>query len=233
MVNMTKAIKINSKTILEALRSLYSESEWLFAGEVGLLGFQNQQRIDAFAVALWPSKKALRHSYEIKVSRQDFLNEIKNPQKRQFALDNSEQFWFAIADGIADKSEIPDEAGLLIYKNDKLIRAKNAPKRKVEPITQDMLLSIAKRMRTEAKRSYAADNTLPGYENVARLFSALSVTLPHKGVLQNETYLLLNKLRQKGHMKEALKLEKTLKDIYNRLEREEKNRIEDFIKKQG
>ena len=97
------SMKINSKTILESLRNIHPESEWLFAGEVGLLGFQNQQRIDAFAVALWPSKKAIRHSYEIKVSRQDFLNEIKNPQKRQFALDNSEQFWFAIADGIADK----------------------------------------------------------------------------------------------------------------------------------
>jgi hypothetical protein len=230
---MNKSIKINSKTILESLRNIHPESEWLFAGEVGLLGFQNQQRIDAFAVALWPSKKAIRHSYEIKVSRQDFLNEIKNPQKRQFALDNSEQFWFAIADGIADKSEIPDEAGLLIYKNDKLISVKNAPKRKVPPITTDMLLSIAKRMRTEAKRSYAANNDIPGCENIARLFSELSVIIPHKSVLQNETYLLLSKLRQKGHMKEALKLENTLKQIQTRIEKEEKNRIEELMKKQS
>ena len=40
-----------------------------------------EQRIDVWAMNLWPSKKFKRIAYEIKVSKSDFKREIEDPKK--------------------------------------------------------------------------------------------------------------------------------------------------------
>lgn len=68
-----------SDAILEALAARHPSGEWLFVSEVALPGGLSRRRIDAAAMAYWPSRKYVRHIYEIKVSRQDFRRELKAP----------------------------------------------------------------------------------------------------------------------------------------------------------
>ncbi len=75
-----------------------------------------EQRLDAFALNCWPSKKFLRIAFEVKVTRGDFLGEIKSPGKRAAALRMSNQFYFVTPEGLVDPSEIPPECGLIEIK---------------------------------------------------------------------------------------------------------------------
>lgn len=51
--------------------------------------------------------------YEIKVSRSDFLSDIRKEKWRGY-LPHCNRFYFAVAEGVATKQDIPEEAGLMI-----------------------------------------------------------------------------------------------------------------------
>lgn len=95
--------------IVSALRGRHPNDAWIFVTEVNTsTGYDSQhqngpggiRRIDAFALALWPSKDFYRIAYEIKVSRSDWLNEIKDPMKRAQAWYLSNEFWFVVPENI-------------------------------------------------------------------------------------------------------------------------------------
>lgn len=97
-----------SEHVLAALRRRYGDAdgEWLFYAEVW--------RIDAFALRCWQAGIGNRRmAFEVKTSRPDFLAEIRNPQKRQNALDISHVYYFATPKGLVDRTEIPPECGLI------------------------------------------------------------------------------------------------------------------------
>lgn len=106
-------------TALRALHYNYSygqtiREEWAFFEELRLgTGFTQEQRIDAFALALWPSKHWASYAYEVKASRTDFKSEIRKPAKRRAALRYSNLFWFVTPVGLVKPEEIPIEAGLI------------------------------------------------------------------------------------------------------------------------
>lgn len=54
-----------------------------------------------------------RVCYEVKVSRADFLCEMKQPLKRRIGLRYSNEFYFVTPAGLLNTSEIPIECGLV------------------------------------------------------------------------------------------------------------------------
>lgn len=72
-----------------------------------------ESRIDLLAVSLWPSTGEGVIAYEVKVSRSDFLSEIKKPSKRRPAMRYSNQFFFAAPAGLVKPTEIPYDCGLI------------------------------------------------------------------------------------------------------------------------
>lgn len=121
--------------IINALRTRHPSNEWIFTTEVNTsTGFNTPhhdgpggiRRIDAFAMALWPSKDFLRVAYEIKASRQDWLNEIKNPVKRMQAWHLSNEFWFVMPAGVIKEGDWRRNmtgCGLLVIRDDGSIRS--------------------------------------------------------------------------------------------------------------
>lgn len=112
--------------ISEVLRKRHPFPTWLFMeelrfgtawGSLAIPGhYKNvrfEQRIDAFALHTWPSKKFQRWAYEIKVSRGDFLHEINEPDKRVGAMHISNYFYFAAPVGLIKEHELPDNCGLI------------------------------------------------------------------------------------------------------------------------
>lgn len=73
----------------------------------------NAQGIDAYAMAMWSGKKFERIAYEVKVTRSDFLNEIKMPWKREIAMELSNSFYYVTPPGLLKTAEIPEGCGLI------------------------------------------------------------------------------------------------------------------------
>ena len=72
--------------------------------------------IDAYALHPYPSKQNCRVAYEVKVSRSDFLRDVKQPHKHRAALVHSNEFYFVAPVGMLAAVEMPLFAGLLEVK---------------------------------------------------------------------------------------------------------------------
>jgi len=137
---------ISAKELKAALRKRHAlEKGWLYAEEVDFIPnrfwsvdlrtrYRAQRpsgvyscRIDAYAMAIWVHLSFERIAYEIKVSRNDFLRELRTPGKRFLAMEFSNSFYFVMPEGIATVDEVPKECGLMVYKNGKLRIRKRSP----------------------------------------------------------------------------------------------------------
>lgn len=129
-------INFTADMIKSLLALRHPPGEWVLIYELSNgTGYNPKQRyIDAFAFNCYPSKNNIRIAYEIKVSRSDFVNELKHPEKRQWAMDVCHQFYFACAPGVAEKSEIPEGCGLLVAtKNANMMRVQLHARQKLKP----------------------------------------------------------------------------------------------------
>src|SRR6267378_4150853 len=93
-----------------------SHSEWLFLRELRVgTGRRNSsaQRLDAFALNCFPHLAMKRICYEVKMSRADYLCELKHPLKRRLGMRYSNEFYFVVPGGMLQLAENPVECGLL------------------------------------------------------------------------------------------------------------------------
>ncbi len=131
--------------------------------------------------------------YECKVSRSDFLSEIRNEKYKQY-LNHCHRFYFAVRKGIADKREIPEGIGLWIRGEKGWKCIKPAKKRDVKIPEQTLLYLLFYRGRVFNSRR---ENLLRNYQ------FGWSGRKPFQG---------LNK-----EVKEALSQYKNLEIIFNNL----------------
>ena len=97
-------------------------------------------------MAIWESKRYERVAYEIKVSRADFLKELSDPGKRHFALALSNRFYFVLPDGVADKWEIPDGCGMMLYRNGSVRVHKQVPWKEIVEWPLGFVASFGRRL---------------------------------------------------------------------------------------
>ncbi len=152
-------IKISTPEILDTLMAKYAPpTNSTFANykryiRVTELGNDGGSRfIDLFVMDCHRGQGYFeRISYEIKVSRADFVNEMKAPQKRDFALSISNYFYFATPEGLIKPSELPIEAGLVeISRNEtkefEILKVKESPYRNTLPPTWALVTKIFRYM---------------------------------------------------------------------------------------
>lgn len=127
---------MNAADVIEALRAYHSPAKgWVTVAEAPcVLGMRatllvnpdaptgvsvvGDQRIDLFAVNVWPSNRFERVAYEIKVSRSDWLREVAQPGKSLAARLLANRFVVAAPTGIVKRSELPDGWGLVEVRDD-------------------------------------------------------------------------------------------------------------------
>jgi hypothetical protein len=81
-------------------------------------GFDARRTLDAVSLQLWPSSGMLLDGYEIKVSRSDWLRELKNPAKAQEFVGLVDRLWLVVSDeAIVKDGELPESWGLLAAKD--------------------------------------------------------------------------------------------------------------------
>ena len=103
--------------VIEALKSRHSEDKgWVCLEEPFNIDFlamachgQYGGRVERRAVgALHPWV-----GYEVKVSRSDFRNEIRNPAKRAWGVAITHEFYFCAPKGLIKPHEVPEDCGLV------------------------------------------------------------------------------------------------------------------------
>jgi hypothetical protein len=113
-----KASGLTSTVLLDVVESCLhrSTSEWIFLRELRVgTAFRGNpaQRLDAYALNCLPHTSMRRVCYEVKMSRADFLCEMKQPLKRRIGLRYSNEFYFVTPAGLLNTSELPIECGLV------------------------------------------------------------------------------------------------------------------------
>ena len=76
-------------------------------------GKDNEQRLDAWAMNMWPSSGLEKITYEFKISKSDFKSEIAKPNKRRKGMSLSNRFYFVTPPYLVDPDEIPAHCGLI------------------------------------------------------------------------------------------------------------------------
>ena len=92
------------------------KSEWLFLRELRIgTGHRHHemQRLDAFALNCLPHSGMKRVCYELKMSRADFLGEVRRPLKRRIGMRFSNEFYFVTPARMLRHEEIPTDCGLV------------------------------------------------------------------------------------------------------------------------
>lgn len=159
---------MTSKDIIQALKLKYKNvgrnHQWAIFEELRVgtgykskkKGLNPEQRIDVWIMNLWPSHNHLKMVFEIKVSRGDFLNEIKKPSKRKQAVGLSNQFYFIVPKGMLKVEEIPADCGLMEVNKELKIRIiKEAPTSDCALPSWNFFASIARRIyKAEEKERY-------------------------------------------------------------------------------
>lgn len=110
-------------------------------------GRTQERWADAVAMGLW--KTRTDHEllgFEIKVSRSDWLRELKSHSKSEAVGRFCHRWWIAVGDKeIVKLDELPDTWGLLVPHGNTMRVAKKAPKLEPEPMTRAFIASLLKR----------------------------------------------------------------------------------------
>lgn len=93
-------------------------------------GFDAERTADFMALDLWPSKGLVLHGHEVKISRSDWLNELKDPEKAGAFIPHVDYWWLVIADkDMVKPGELPAEWGMMALGGDGKLRVvKQAPR---------------------------------------------------------------------------------------------------------
>lgn len=107
---------ITTEHILSGLEERYPLPRWVTVRELpNATAWKAARRIDLFAIGAWPSEGFDTVAFEVKVSRADFLRDMKDPTKQRFSRLMASNFYFATVAGIVKPGELPDWAGLVEF----------------------------------------------------------------------------------------------------------------------
>lgn len=129
------------------LRKRYPSSGYAVLEEVrDAAGFSASRSADGVIMSLWPSRGLEVMGIEVKISRGDWLRELKNPKKAEAIFKYCDRWWLVTGDDtIAKKEEIPSTWGWMAVRGSRMVTMVEAPKLTPEPISRNFLATMLKR----------------------------------------------------------------------------------------
>jgi hypothetical protein len=133
---------MNTADVKAALRDRYLKPEWAIFFEVANGTGGNARRYaDAIAMNLFPSRGLEINGFEIKVSRSDWLRELKNPEKAESIFKFCDRWWIVASRDSLKVDELPPTWGYIEAKDGKLRQVVQAPK--LNPVAIDRAFAAA------------------------------------------------------------------------------------------
>lgn len=151
--------------VIEALLDRYSVrhgngQRYAVASQVrSKAGFDARRTADFVAMDLWPSKGLALHGHEIKVSRSDWLRELKEPEKSAEFTPYMNTWWVVVSGArIVRDGELPEDWGLMVMRAGLLTVVKKAPRRDALPLPPTrlaaLLRAVAQTAEWQARREH-------------------------------------------------------------------------------
>jgi hypothetical protein len=137
--------KLEGPGLRTRLAERYSEKAgWVLLGEVrDSTGWKGERSADAIAMGLWPSRGMEVHGFEIKISRGDFLRELKNAAKSAPVQKYCDRWWVVVADAdIVHFGELPPTWGLMAPHGRGLRAVVEAPLLEAVPLDRGFIGSV-------------------------------------------------------------------------------------------
>lgn len=163
-VTMATAEAMTERQMLDLLHARYGQKSYNGAVEAeryvraehvrASAGF-DRRTADFIAYDTWESSKFAVHGVEVKVSRSDWLRELKDPAKAGPFMAWCSHWWLAVPDrAMVKPGELPDGWGLLAGRT--LLRAAvSAPRRDVAPIPPGSIAALLRAAVKTAARDVA------------------------------------------------------------------------------
>jgi hypothetical protein len=144
----TEPQKWTERDMLDLLHERYSKNpgngpRYVFAEHVrnqGGFGWDVPLRTaDGLAIDLWPSGGHAIHGFEVKVSRADWLTELRDPEKAEAFKPYCDHWWLVVPDTGIVRDDLPEGWGLLAVARGGVLRVrKRAPKLDRQPMPTGM-----------------------------------------------------------------------------------------------
>lgn len=135
---------MTSSDLYKLLRQRYKDDGWVVLPQVrGGTGSSGSRFADAVAMSLWPSRGLELEGFEIKVSRNDWLRELKEPEKADEIYRHCDRWWIVAADeSIVREGELPPTWGLMVVRGGRLINKTLAPKLSPQPLSKGFFAAL-------------------------------------------------------------------------------------------
>lgn len=146
--------KVTAKDMEKYLAERYCDSrQWVFLTQVRNSTGGASRIADAMAFNMYGSTGYEILGFEIKVSRSDFLNELKDMSKSDEIMSYCDKWYLVVPDaGIVKDGELPKNWGLLVLKDGKLTQKVRAIATRKEPMPDYFIASILRRGGDEVER---------------------------------------------------------------------------------
>lgn len=167
-------VKIDSSLdLMDALRNKYDDEGFSFAFLEQVsdgTGANCNRWADALAIQLWESRGLEILGFEIKVSRQDWIKELKQPKKAEMIAKYCNQWYLVIGDeNIIQFGELPTNWGLMVPHTKKSLKIVKPAIKNINPIPVDMpfLCAILRRATQQLTGKKSKEYTR-GYNEACR-----------------------------------------------------------------
>lgn len=129
------------------LRDMWPKNAYAMLPEVGnSTGANTKRHADAVVMSLWPSRGLHIYGVEIKVSRSDWLSELRNPEKAEAVQQYCDGWFVAVAEKrIVADGELPPTWGLIACDGGKAKIVKPAPPLSPKPLTPTFVAAMLRR----------------------------------------------------------------------------------------
>ncbi len=118
---------ISTDFMIDALKVRYPrERGWVCFTEVTFADTAawNSRRIDVLFFNYWYSKQYKRIALELKRARSNFLQELREPEKRAPVMKMVNEFYYVAPKGMIKPDEVPDDCGLIEIDDNGICRMK-------------------------------------------------------------------------------------------------------------
>lgn len=139
---------LTEDTLVRALAARFCLPAWaFFSGVRNAAGFNANRTADGIAMSLWPSRGLEIYGFEIKVSRGDWLSEMRNPAKADDVFCYCDR-WFLVAASreLVKAGELPPTWGLMVPRGDGLECVKEAPKNPAPELDRSFVAVLLKKV---------------------------------------------------------------------------------------
>jgi hypothetical protein len=137
---------VTAKELVSLIRAKYKTNDTTYNPSVvleqvpdGTGGYLNRW-IDVAVFQMWASKGLTRAAFEVKISRADFINELRQPEKHKWCKECFHEFWFVAPKDVIQIEELPANAGWMYPRGARLCVARHAV-RNDNPRLDDHLLA--------------------------------------------------------------------------------------------